>query len=135
MTSTGRVLADSSAWVEFLRGTGSAPNLRIRELLGEPERLVLTGPVLAEVLAGSMKPHEPRRIRDLLSRCSYVPVEDPFDFHRAAAIHRACRMAGSALRGHSDSLIAAVAMRAEAAVLHLDRDFDVIAEHAPLALA
>jgi predicted nucleic acid-binding protein len=62
-------------------------------------------------------------------------VEDPFDFRRAAAVYRACRVGGCTLRGHSDSLIAAVAMRIGASVLHADRDFEVIAKHAPLALA
>ena len=46
------ILADTSAWVEFLRGTGSETNLRLRGLL-EDDELSTTDVVLMEVLAGA----------------------------------------------------------------------------------
>jgi predicted nucleic acid-binding protein len=52
---------------------------------------------------------------------------------QAAALARQCRWAGAALRhGILDCLIAVPAIEAGAAVLHRDRDFDVLARHTPL---
>lgn len=129
---TEPIIADSSAWIEFLRATGSRADQLIDELLETPDALLVTGPVVLEVLTGARNQNETARLRDLLARCEYAPVHDPVDFVGAAVIYRACRVAGKTLRGHADCLIAAVAMRLGAAVLHMDSDFNVIAEHAPL---
>jgi predicted nucleic acid-binding protein len=56
------------------------------------------------------------------------------DGERAAAIHRACRARGHTVRDIVDCLIAAVAIRNDAVVLHRDRDFDVIARHTELRI-
>ena len=38
------ILADTSAWIEFLRGTGSRANLRVRGLLARCEFVPAEGP-------------------------------------------------------------------------------------------
>ena len=50
-------------------------------------------------------------------------------------MYRACRAGGEPVRGLTDCLVAIVAIEAEAALLHRDRDFEAIARHAPLRLA
>jgi predicted nucleic acid-binding protein len=132
---TGLIVPDTSAWIEFLRGSGSRADHLITDLLGEPDRLVVTGPVLLEVLSGMNRPAERERVRDALGSCAYEAVQDPVDYEDAAAIYRECRAFGTTVRGHTDCLIAAVAMRLDAAVLASDADFEVIARHAPLELA
>jgi predicted nucleic acid-binding protein len=131
---TGPIVPDTSAWIEFLRHTGSPLDERIFELLAEPHRLIVTGPVLLELVSGAA-PGEPKRVRNLLARCGYAHVLDPHDFRDAAALYRNCRARGVNLRGHLDCLTAAIAMRIEAAVLSADADFARIAEHAPLEIA
>ncbi|HEX8054775.1 MAG TPA: PIN domain nuclease [Thermoleophilaceae bacterium] len=131
---TGPIVPDTSAWIEFIRGTGSVANARLRAFQQFGADLVVTGPVVMEVLAGAQREAQRSRARDLLGRCRYIAVEDPSDYEHAAALYRACRVAGQTLRGQLDCLIAAVAIRIGAAVLHADSDFDVIARHSPLRI-
>jgi hypothetical protein len=128
------ILADTSAWVEYLRGTGSEQNARVRELLAGGE-LATTDAVLMELLAGARDADHRERLRSLMARGRYVSVEGPLDYERAAAVHRACRRQGDTVRSLVDCLIAAVAIRAELPLLHADADFETIARHTPLALA
>jgi predicted nucleic acid-binding protein len=128
------ILADTSAWVEFLRATGSEANVRLRALI-ERDQLATTDVVLMEVLAGARDDGHRDRLRSLLARYEFVPIAGPRDYEDAADIFRACRQAGHTVRALTDCLIASVAMRAGLAVLHADRDFDAIARHAPLEIA
>jgi len=48
------ILADTSAWVEFDRATGSAVDRRMAELIASDGPLAVTEPVLMEVLAGAI---------------------------------------------------------------------------------
>ena len=127
-------LADTSAWVEFLRGTGSDINVRLRDLLDRDE-LATTDVVLMELLAGAADDDHRDRLRGLLRRCEFVPTEGPRDYEDAAELYRACRRGGDTVRALTDCLIASVAIRSRIGLLHADRDFDAIARHAPLELA
>jgi predicted nucleic acid-binding protein len=128
------ILADTSAWIEFLRGTGSEANLRLRHLLGGDE-LATTDVVVMEVLAGAGDAAHRDRLRALLARCRFVPIEAPRDYEDAAEVYRMCRQAGETIRALTDCLIACVAIRARVALLHADRDFEAIARRAPLEIA
>jgi predicted nucleic acid-binding protein len=127
-------LADTSAWVEFLRGTGSETNLRLRELL-RGGQLATTDAVLMEVLVGARDTRHSERLQRLLSRCEFVVTQGPLDYENAAEISHACRKAGDRVRGVIDCLIASVAIRADLPVLAADADFEAIARHTPLELA
>ncbi|MEA2363023.1 MAG: hypothetical protein QOD71_2168 [Thermoleophilaceae bacterium] len=128
------ILADTSAWVEFLRGTGSDVDARLRRLL-ERDELVTTDAVLMEVLAGARDAAHRDKLRALLARCAFLPTEGPRDYEDAADMSRACRQAGDGVRGLTDCLIASVAIRGDVPVLHSDADFDALARHTALALA
>lgn len=128
------ILADTSAWVEFLRGTGSEANLRLRGLLGGDD-LATTDVVLMEILAGARDLAHRDRLRGLLARCRFVPTEGTRDYEDAAELYRACRRAGDTVRSLMDCLVATVAIRARVALLHADRDFEAIARHGALELA
>jgi predicted nucleic acid-binding protein len=52
-------------------------------------------------------------------------------FIEAAQLYRTARCAGFTVRSSVDCLIAACAVRQRVGVLHLDRDFDVLARIAP----
>lgn len=127
------ILADTSAWVEYLRATGSPVNLRLRSLIGTGS-LATTDVVVMEVLAGARDDLHRQRLRTLLGQCEYVRTSPPDDFERAAALSVRCRRSGFTIRALTDCLLAAVALRERAAILHADRDFDAIARCAPLLL-
>jgi len=128
------ILVDSSAWIEFQRATGSAVDKRLTAAIEAGESLATTGIVLLEILAGARDEQHAVDLRRLLARCPFLRFEEPFDYEVAASLYRACRRAGTTIRRLPDCLIAAVAIRTGAEVLHRDADFDAIARHAPLAL-
>jgi predicted nucleic acid-binding protein len=128
-------LADSSAWIEYLRATESPTDLRLDGLLRSGGRIALTDVVLLEVLAGARSRREREQLKRLLYACEYLRTVTPADFETAAEIHRLCRRNGETIRKLTDCVIAAVALRCEAAVLACDRDFEAIARHVPLELA
>jgi hypothetical protein len=118
------ILIDTSAWVEFLRDTGSPVCERVDELLDA--RIATCDAVRMEVLAGARDEEHLQQLRRLLARATLLPTES-IDFDTAALIHRSCRSQGRTVRKLIDCLIAAVAVRANAPVLHWDQDFTAIA--------
>ena len=118
------ILIDTSAWVEFLRDTGSPVCERVDKLL--ESRIATCDAVRMEILAGARDQEHLEQLRRLLARASLLPTES-VDFDTAAAVYRSCRSQGKTVRRLVDCLIAAVAMRAGVAVLHLDQDFTAIA--------
>jgi predicted nucleic acid-binding protein len=129
------ILADTSAWVEYLRATGSLVHLRLRKLIADEGELATTEVVMMELLAGEASPEGVRRLRRLLGRFDVLAVEGLADYEAAAELYRRCRAAGETVRKPTDCLIAAVAVRHGAALLHRDHDFEVIARHASLRVA
>ena len=126
------ILPDSSAWIEWLRATGSPIDRAFERLLGEDAEIVVTEPVIMELLAGARSTRELRATRARLLAFPIVRVDDLATYERAAAVWRICRSAGQTVRNTMDCLIAAVAIREGASILHTDRDFDVIARHTEL---
>ena len=121
------ILADTSAWVEYDRATGSAVDLRVSELILAGGRLATTEPVLMEVLAGARDNRREAQLRALLLRNALLPFDVVADFDAAARIYRRCRAAGVTPRGMIDCMIAAVAHRSGAALLASDVDLDRVA--------
>jgi predicted nucleic acid-binding protein len=128
------ILADTSAWIEYDRGTGSAVDDRIAELIRSKGPLAVTEPVLMEVLAGARDDAGEIRLRRLLLRCQFLSLDPVSDFEGAARIYRRCRAAGVTPRGMVDCMIAAVAWRCEAALLACDADLSRVAGVIGLAL-
>jgi len=127
-------LIDTSAWVHYLRATGSETHRRVRQLVESDVTVYTTEVVLMEILAGARDEAQVARLRRLLARCEFVAVQGLDDFQQAAALYRRCRRAGETVRALIDCVIAAVAIRADLAVLHADRDFETLARHTELRL-
>jgi predicted nucleic acid-binding protein len=126
------ILIDTSAWVEFLRDTGSPVCVRVDALLDD--EIATSHPIRMEVLAGARDERHLGDLRGLLARGSLIATE-PTDFDDAAALYRSCRRGGETVRKLIDCLIAATAIRTSTPILHADLDFDVIARHTSLQIA
>jgi predicted nucleic acid-binding protein len=122
------ILADTSAWVEYDRATDSTADRRLAELIGTDGPLIVTEPVLMEVLAGARSDTRAADLRRLLLRFEFAPFEAVTDFEAAARIYRRCRQAGVTPRGMVDCMIVAVAYRRDAALLSWDVDMDRVAQ-------
>jgi len=125
------ILVDSSAWVEFLRGTGSPACEEVDRLLDQ--EIAITDPILMEILAGARDESHLHELRGLLGRARILHCT-PMDYDAAALLYRRCRRAGETPRRLVDCLIAAVAIRVAAPILHADSDFETITRHTELAI-
>ena len=85
------ILIDTSAWIEFLRDTGSPVCLLVDELLSE--EIAICDAVRMEVLAGARDEFHLMDLRRLLARAVMLPT-DPTDYEDAAALYRRCRRQG-----------------------------------------
>jgi predicted nucleic acid-binding protein len=126
------ILVDTSVWVEELRQTQSLSHLTLQHHLERRSPIVITEPVVMELLAGARTVGEHRAIRKRLLSFPMLRVHGLDTYERAAMIWRACRLGGEPVRNHLDCLVAAVAIREGVSVLHADRDFDAIARHTEL---
>lgn len=127
------LLVDTSAWVDHLRGTGSPAAQQLRTLLRErASEIATTEPVVMELLAGAPDDLALRQLETLATGMVQLPVNPHRDYHDAAALYRAARRGGRTVRKLIDCLIAAVALRHQATLVHKDAHFDAIAEVAPL---
>ena len=122
------ILADTSAWVEYDRATGSPADQRLRALIADEGPLAYTEPVQMELLAGAHSDDRELDLRRLLLRFRLIPLETPTDFDGAVRIYRRCRAAGVTPRGMIDCLVAAVAWRSGASLLSHDVDLARVAE-------
>jgi predicted nucleic acid-binding protein len=126
------LLVDTSAWVEFLRATGSPAHHEVRRLLRErPTDVATTQPVVMELLAGASDPARLARLERLTAGLRMAAIDADLDFHAAAAVYRAARQRGETVRRLLGCLIAAIAVRTGATLVHRDRDLDVIGSCLP----
>jgi predicted nucleic acid-binding protein len=121
------IIADTSAWVEYDRATGSDVDERLSQLIEIGGRLAVTEPVLMKVTAGARTDEGAARLRALLLGCRLLPYDSAADFDAAARIYRRCRRAGVTPRGMVDCMIASVAWRHRAVLLARDANLERIA--------
>ncbi|MCB1264384.1 MAG: PIN domain nuclease [Mycobacterium sp.] len=122
------ILIDTSAWIEYFRATGSTAAGEVRRLLAtESERVVICEPIAMEILAGALDEDRHAKLERLVDGLRSLRIDDAVDFRSAAAIYRTARRAGRTIRSINDCLIAAVAIRHGASIIHRDADFEVIA--------
>ncbi|MEO6793863.1 MAG: PIN domain nuclease [Mycobacterium sp.] len=122
------ILADTSAWVQYDRATGSRVDQRLAELIAADGSLMVTEPVLMEVLAGARSDAREEDLRRMLLRFGLLHFDSVADFDAAIRIYRRCRQAGVTPRGLVDCMIVAVAYRCGAALLAWDVDMDRVAQ-------
>lgn len=127
-------LVDTSAWIEFLRGTRSACHLVVRNLIEAETPLATTDVVVMELLAGARNETHANEIRRFLLGFTHLPIRGLADYEAASALYRDCRRRGFTPRALTDCLIAVIAIREGVAVLHRDRDYDGIARCSALRL-
>ena len=123
------ILVDTSAWIEFLRNTGSTVCDQVEELL--THEVAICDAVRMEVLSGARDEFHLLSLQRLLARATVLPTRAT-DYDDAAALYRRCRRQGETVRKLIDCLIASTAIRARASILHNDADFDTLARHTEL---
>ena len=125
------ILVDTSAWIEFLRDSGSPVCQRVDEVLAHD--IAVADPIRMEILAGARNEQHLLQLKRLLAR-GLVFHTIPIDYVQAAILYRQCRANGETVRKLIDCLIAAIAIRNDLVLLHQDIDFEVLARHTALKI-
>ncbi len=128
------MIVDTSAWVEYLRKTGSPIHLALRAGVQAGRPIATPAPVVMELLAGSRTESDARKLHRMLSRFEIIVPDSLGEFQHAALIQRTCRRAGCTIRSIVDCMVAAAAVDAARPLLARSRDFEVIARHTALEL-
>jgi len=117
-------LVDSSAWIFALRPSPQ-PLIRRRvdELLAD-NRVAIVGIVELEILGGVRTEPEFSELRELLLGLHRIETRET-DWSAAARLVFLIRRAGRTVP-FTDALIAQLARRAGASILHADRDFTLL---------
>ncbi len=102
------ILIDTSAWVEFLRDTGS--NICVRVGIALEGDSATCDAIRMELLAGARSEHHFQMLRRLLAMAVHFPI-NPVHCEAAAVLFRRCRNEGNTVRKLVDCLIAAVAKK------------------------
>ncbi|MGH9007198.1 MAG: type II toxin-antitoxin system VapC family toxin [Acidimicrobiales bacterium] len=116
------ILADTSAWVEYDRSTGSGVDRRMVALIQDEGPLAVTEPVVMELVAGARTDEREAQLRRLLLRFELLEFDGTVDFDGATKVYRCCRQVGITPRGLIDCMVATVALRYRATLLAADAD-------------
>jgi len=119
------LVADTSAWVEYLRRTESLADLALDAALARND-VVLPEPVKAELLVGARSKAEFRDLQRMLDGLPVALVHPRDDFDAAVDVYQRCRAVGVTPRGLIDCLLAAMVLRTDHELLHADRDLTAI---------
>lgn len=122
------ILADSSAWINFLRDVPTWQTERLDSLLRADE--VLAGDlILLEVLQGLSSEAEANRVEARLRRLDLIEIGGRALASEAARNYRFLRRSGITIRSTIDTLIATRCINDGLMLLHSDRDFDPFVQH------
>lgn len=128
------VIADTSVWVDFLRGAKAAHCDHMAALL-EEQAIALCDRVLQEVLQGVRDDREFRRLSTRLLALPCFNLGGHTLALSAARNYRRLRRLGVTPRSATDVLIATFCVEEGHELLHNDRDFDFMARHMGLKVA
>jgi predicted nucleic acid-binding protein len=117
------ILADSSVWIDHLKGTHTDSVVRLRGLLGA-QQLLVGDLILCEVLRGVGSEAEALRVAAILAEFDFVVLGDRDIAIKAAGNYRALRERGITMRTTVDLIIGTFCIERGHALLHSDRDFE-----------
>jgi predicted nucleic acid-binding protein len=126
-------LVDSSIWIEHIRGGAPRVSSALTTVLESTtgDRLAICEPIAMELL-GADDARQSRAVQALVDGLPSLDVQANLDFRSAARLFSDARRSGRTVRSLLDCVIAAVAIRHDAVIVHRDRDYEAIASVSPL---
>jgi predicted nucleic acid-binding protein len=128
-----RVLVDTCVWSAFLRRgrTKDDPVAAELERLIRADAVVIVGPIRQELLSGAQPQDRFSQLKEYLRFYPNLPLDEEDD-ENAARYYNLCR--GQGVQGTAtDLLLCAVAVRHGLRIFTTDTDFDLFADHLPIA--
>lgn len=121
------IVVDTSVWIDVLNDVDTPAARTCVQLIEGGEPVALTDVIFAEVLQGLSDDREATEVERHLRSFPVLRLASLDDFALAAELYRAARHKGITIRKTLDCLIAAPCVRANAPLLHADKDFDRLA--------
>lgn len=122
------ILVDSSVWIDYFNGKATGQTALLDVLLSQ--ELVITGDlVVAEVLQGFREERDFGKARDLLDTLICKEMLGKHLAVKSAQNYRLLRREGVTTRKTIDVIIATFCVQNRMALLHSDRDFELMAKH------
>jgi predicted nucleic acid-binding protein len=121
------ILVDSSVWIDFFNGRDTESTDRLAGLLddtGSP--IAVADLVLFEVLRGFREEKDYLAARRTMGALPIFAIGGETLALRASEHYRVLRTQGYTIRSPIDVLLAAYCIEKDWALLHSDRDFDVL---------
>lgn len=126
------MIVDTSAWIEFLRSTGSRADVALQKAFKNADVIWIPEVVYREVLQGAANPRHLIELQNALDDMRHYFSPDPFELAcNASLLYARCRWQGITIRSPNDCLIAACAIESGEPLLHADRDFVTLASIDP----
>ena len=123
-------LLDTSFVVAFLgRDVPTPVRVRMEQLVSE-DSAATNALIRTEVLVGCRNPEDYERVSVRMQALQSLPLEN-FVWERASRLGFDLTRVGLSV-GVSDLVIAATALHNQATLLHMDSDFELIAQHSDL---
>jgi predicted nucleic acid-binding protein len=124
---------DSSIWIAHIRGGAPRVSTALTEVLESTtgNRLAICEPIAMELLAAD-DARQSQAVQALVDGLPSLGVQSDLDFRTAARLFADARRSGRTVRSLLDCVIAAVAIRHDAVLVHRDRDYEVLASVSPL---
>ena len=127
------ILVDTSVLIDFFKGIINPAELSFKSILEQDIPFGITSLIYQEVLQGAKSEKEYAGLKKYLSTQRFFHPQDPIDtYTKAAGIYFRCRKKGITVRSTVDCLIAQIAIENKLLLLHSDRDFEAVADVAPL---
>ena len=123
-----RVLLDSSAWINFLRGNPPWTE-GFSETFFKSENVIVADLVYVEVVRGASSTVEFRSLRAKLDEFEHVSVLTTKLAQKAVGNFQLLRSKGITIRGTIDLILATWCIENDIPLLHADRDFTGFEEH------
>lgn len=127
------VLVDSSVWINFFSGKVSSKTELFITLL-DSEQILVGDIIVMEVLQGFPLDAHFDDAMSLFSDLECVSLGGRQNAVVAAQNYRSLRKKGITVRKSIDMLIATWCIQNQVPLLHIDRDFEMIARYLPLVL-
>ena len=117
------IVADTSVWIDYVRGVVS----RQTDLLDEAllENRVVTGDlIIAEFLQGFREGSDLKKAKEIMDSLEYFDLLGRKNAYRVAENYRNLRKQGVTHRKMADLIIATFCIEQDFELIHNDRDFD-----------
>lgn len=129
------IVADSSAWISYLRGMDNAAAFTLRALIrGDSDQILIGDLILLEIVQGARDDGHAATLQAALRQFAIVPFLGEDLAPRAASNYRRLRALGVTSRKTASLIIGTFCIEGRHRLLHNDRDFAPMAQHLGLRI-